>query len=203
MNSIQISVDLRGRFGAARNQGSRPTCMAFAASDAHSFAHGMAKYLSAEYAHYSAAKRRKPLDPNRGVPMRLMIDAVREDGQPPEEVWPYLAALPSPLSAWAPPKNTAPIFRHPMVTRPTDVSSIFAALNSGQPALLAARVTEQFYLPATGYIIKTIPGDRDAGNHALVAVGHGTIRADTVLLVRNSWDKDGPTGATPGSHATI
>ena len=119
--------------------------------------------------------------------MGLMIDAVREDGQPPEEVWPYLAAIPSPLSAWAPPKNSAPIFRHPMVTRPTDVSSIFSALNSGQPALFAARVTEQFYLPATDHIIKAIPGDRDAGNHALVAVGHGTTRAEAVLLVRNSW----------------
>jgi len=161
--------------------------MAFAASETHSFAQGMVVYLSAEYAHYSAAKRRKPLDPNRGAPMRLMIDAVREDGQPPEEVWPYLAALPSPLSAWAPPKNSAPIFRHPMVTRPRDVSSIFSALNSGQPALVAARVTEQFYSPAADHIIKAIPGDRDTGNHALVAVGHGTARADAVVLVRNSW----------------
>ena len=188
--SIHISVDLRGRFGAARNQGGCPTCMAFAASDTHSFAQGMVKYLSAEYAHYSAARRRKPLDPNRGVPMGLMIDAVREDGQPPEEVWPYLAAITSPVSAWAPPKNCAPIFRHPMLTRPSDVSRIFAALDAGQPTLFAARITEQFYLPATDYIIKTIPGDRDTGNHALVAVGHGTIRADSLVLVRNSWGED-------------
>jgi Papain family cysteine protease len=188
--SIRISVDLRGRFGAARNQGSRPTCMAFAASDTHSFAQGMVKYLSAEYAHYSAARRRKPLDPNRGVPMGLMIDAIREDGQPPEEMWPYLAAIPSPVSAWTPQKNCAPIFRHPMVTRPTDVSTIFSALNAGQPTLFAARITEQFYLPTTDYIIKTIPGDRDTGNHALIAVGHGTIRAGAVVLVRNSWGED-------------
>jgi len=164
--------------------------MAFAASETHSFAQGMVAYLSTEYAHYRATKRRKPLDPSRGVPMRLMIDAVREDGQPPEEVWPYLAALPSPLSAWSPPKNSAPIFRHPMVTRPTDVSSVFSALNSGQPALFAARVTEQFYFPAIDHIIKAIPGDRDAGNHALVAVGHGTTLTDAVLLVRNSWGCD-------------
>ena len=188
--SVHISVDLRGRFGAARNQGSSPTCMPFAASDTHWFAQGMVKFLSTEYAHYSAARRRKPLDPNRGVPLRLMIDAVREDGQPPEEVWPNLAAIPSPVSAWAPPKNCAPIFRHPMVTRPFDVSSIFTALVAGQPTLFAARITEQFYLPPTDYIIKKIPGDRDTGNHALVAVGHGTIGADTLVLVRNSWGED-------------
>jgi len=77
-----------------------------------------------------------------------------------------------------------------MVTRPIDVSSVFSALDAGQPALLAARITEQFYLPATDYVIKTIPGDRDTGNHALVAVGHGTIRTDAVVLVRNSWGED-------------
>ena len=54
--------------------------MAFAASDIHSFAQGMTRYLSVEYAHYKAALRRKPLNPNRGVSMSLMIDAVREDG---------------------------------------------------------------------------------------------------------------------------
>ena len=33
MISITAAVDLRSLFGPARNQGSRPTCMAFAASD--------------------------------------------------------------------------------------------------------------------------------------------------------------------------
>jgi hypothetical protein len=117
--------------------------MAFAASDTHSFAHGMVKYLSAEYAHYSAAKRRKPVDPKRGVPMGVMIDAVREDGQPPEEVWPYLSAIPSPLSAWVPPRNSAPIFRHPMVMRPTDVSSIYSALDAGQRERTALKIMLQ------------------------------------------------------------
>ena len=115
--SIDVLVDLRERFGPARNQGARPTCMAFAASDTHSFAHGMTKYLSAEYAHYKAVLRRKPLNPNRGVPISLMINAIREDGQPPEDDWPYLTVIPSPLSAWVPPKNCARIFRHSMLRK--------------------------------------------------------------------------------------
>ena len=32
---IKSLVDLRGNFGPARDQNPRPTCMAFAASDAH------------------------------------------------------------------------------------------------------------------------------------------------------------------------
>jgi len=112
--------------------------------------------------------------------MRLTIDAVRDGGQPPQEVWPYLVALPSRLSAWAPPKNSAPIFRHPMVTLSTEVSSIFSALNSGQPALFAARVTEQFYVPPTDHIVKAVPGDRDAGNHGCRRAGNGWRRCRSI-----------------------
>ena len=187
---IDISVDLRARFGAARNQGSRPTCMAFAASDTNSFAKGLVREFSTEYAHYSAARRRVPLDPHRGVPMGLMIDAVREDGQPPEEVWPYLTALPTQLSAWVPPPNCAPIFRHSMVGKSASFASLLGALDAGQAALFAARITEQFYTPPQDHIIQVVPGDRDTGNHAMVAVGHGTIHSAAVVLVRNSWGKD-------------
>ena len=187
---IDVFVDLRERLGPARNQGARPTCMAFAASDTHSFAQGMTKYLSVEYAHYKAVFRRKPLNPNRGVPIWLMINAVREDGQPPEDVWPYATVIPSPLSAWVPPKNCTPIFRHSLLRKTADMSNIFSALNAEQATLLVTRITEQFYSPATDHIIKTIPNDRDAANHAVVAVGHGKTGRDALVLVRNSWGKD-------------
>ena len=163
--------------------------MAFAASDTHSFAHGMTKYLSAEYAHYKAVLRRKPLNPNRGVPISLMINAIREDGQPPEDDWPYLTVIPSPLSAWVPPKNCARIFRHSMLRKNAEVSNIFSALNAGKAPLLVTRITEQFYSPTTDHIIKTIPNDRDAANHAVVAVGHGKTGTGALVLVRNSWGK--------------
>jgi len=122
--------------------------------------------------------------------MSLMIDAVREDGQPPETVWPYLAALPYPVSHWAPPEPCEPIFKHAMVPGASDVSTIFRALNAGQPALLAIRISEQFHQPATDLIIRARAGDRDTGNHAMVAVGHGTSGGDSVILVRNSWGDD-------------
>ena len=32
---VTVKTDLRARVGAARDQGQRPTCLAFAASDAH------------------------------------------------------------------------------------------------------------------------------------------------------------------------
>ena len=185
--SISISVDLRGRFGPVRNQGGRPTCIAFAASDTHSFARGSDDYLSVEYAFYHAVQRKKPIDPTQGVSMPTILDAIKADGQPPEHVWPYLPVLPNPLSSWAPPNNAAPIFRHGLVTQAATTSTIITALDGGQPALLAALISEQFHRPPSDYIIRTVAGDRDAGNHALIAVGHGTSANNTVILVRNSW----------------
>src|SRR5688572_1880174 len=107
---VAISVDLRGRFSAVRNQGGRPTCIAFAASDTHSFAGEMTDHLSVEYAFCYAAQRRKPTNPKQGISMPLIISAIKEDGQPLEHVWPYLSALPTPLSMWSPPKNSEPMF---------------------------------------------------------------------------------------------
>ena len=164
--------------------------MAFAASDTHSFARGRVEFLSAEYAHYSAVRRRQPMDPHRGVPMSLMIDAIRQDGQPPEEVWPYLTAVPSPISKWAPPKPCAPIFRHAMIPGVPEVSAIVDALDAGQPALISIRISEQFHQPASDFIVRARSGDRDTGNHAVVAVGHGTSGKDSIILVRNSWGED-------------
>ena len=123
--------------------------------------------------------------------MNLMLDAVREDGQPPEEVWPYLPTLPVPLSTWKPPNNCVPIFRHEFARSITDVSKVFAALDADQPVLFTARITEQFYTPGNDNIIRSAPNDPETGNHALVAVGHGnTTNAQAVVLVRNSWGED-------------
>lgn len=161
--------------------------MAFAGSDSNSFAQGMITPLSAEYAHYSAAKRRSPIEPHRGVPMQLMIDGLREDGQPPEAAWPYLVTVPGSVSEWVPPSNCTPIYRHAMLPRFADCGQIRASLDAGHPGLLAARISEQFHRPPKDYIIRAITGDKDTGNHALIAVGHGSFSGSTLFLVRNSW----------------
>jgi Papain family cysteine protease len=161
--------------------------MAFAASDTNSFAQGNPGYLSVEFAHFHAVRRRQPLQADRGVPMLLMVDAIREDGQPPEHIWPYLPALPSPISTWAPPLNCAPLFRHPMVIKTPEFSNIVAALNEGQPVLSATTISAQFYRPPLDYIIRNAALDKPVGNHALVAVGHGVAEGEPAILVRNSW----------------
>ena len=160
--------------------------MAFAASDTHSFARGTKDLFSAEYAHYGARRRSPPLNPDAGVPMPLMIDAIREDGQPKEEAWPYLSVTP-PSPLWAPPADCGEIFHHAFIEKPGDITNVFAALDAGLPAIIGARITMQFYMPPADYIIRAVPNDPIVANHAMVAVGHGTIASNGLVLVRNSW----------------
>lgn len=57
MRDIIVLVDLRASFGPARNQGARPTCLAFAASDTHAAVREGWVPLSCEYAFYQAQRR--------------------------------------------------------------------------------------------------------------------------------------------------
>jgi hypothetical protein len=137
--------------------------MAFAASDTHSFARGTKDFLSAEYAHYNARRRTAPLNPDAGVPMALMIDSIRDDGQPREEGWPYLSVAP-PATSWAPPVGCGEMFRHAFVEKAADIANLFAALDCGRPAIIGARITMQFYLPPPDYIIRTVANDPIVAN---------------------------------------
>jgi hypothetical protein len=86
--AIQITKDLRGSFGPARDQSARPTCMAFAASDAHAAARPGWAPLSVEWAYYHAVQRDGGL-PHQGATMPAMLTSIREDGQSHEADWPY------------------------------------------------------------------------------------------------------------------
>ena len=119
--------------------------------------------------------------------MSLMLDAIRDDGQPKEEGWPYLSVLPPSASLWAPPADCGEIFRHNFIEKPPDIVNVFAALDSGRPVILGVRITLQFYLPPADHIIRAVASEPIVANHALVAAGHGTNNADALVLVRNSW----------------
>lgn len=90
--------------------------------------------------------------------MGHMIDAIRDDGQPKEEIWPYLTVVPSSAS-WAPPADCGEIFRHAFVEKPADITNVIAALDAGQPAIIGARITLQFYSPPADFIIRTAAND--------------------------------------------
>jgi Papain family cysteine protease len=188
---ITASVDLRSKLIGVRDQGVRPTCMAFAASDAHAFVHGSQVPFSAEYAFYHAVQRYHPHDPNSGVPMAVMLDTLRYEGQPHEVGWPYLPEIPPPPYTWCPPPISGQRFLHSFDTAAPGGFDPFAVLEQQQRvAVLGIAITEQFfYLPNKSFIA-TQAIDPDAGCHAVLGVGTGTAGTERFILIRNSWGSD-------------
>lgn len=186
---LTVLHDLRPMFGPARDQNPRPTCMAFAASDAHAAARGLPfDPLSAEWAYYHAV-RRDGGGPDDGATLGSMLDALRFDGQPIEAAWPYSNG-PSPNpAAWAPPAGVAALFRRDSAgPSPGALANIAAAVSAGSPVLLVMTISDAFYMPdERGVVAAAEPPDPERV-HAVVAVGHARLDdGAAALLVRNSW----------------
>src|SRR5215469_3921058 len=87
--AITVLSDLRSLLGGARNQGRRPTCVAFAVSDAHAAARGTNELLSTEHLYFHGVQRTPNGHPNLGVSLSTILDALKHDGQCAETGWPY------------------------------------------------------------------------------------------------------------------
>jgi hypothetical protein len=185
--AIDVLCNLQHRLGPARDQGARPTCLAFAASDAHAALRDPWTALSCEFAFYHA-QRRAGRPPTAGARLPDMLEALKEDGQPVESDWPYLAHLPADLDAYGPPDKVA-VFRRNGEPRPHGIDEIIARLDEGKAAVILMMLSDAFYMPDARGIV-TAPaneGPDPARRHAVIAVGHGLIRAERAILVRNSW----------------
>jgi hypothetical protein len=186
---LVVTVDLRAQFGAARDQRQRPTCMAFAASDAHAAARGSLGYLSTEFAHFRAVRRRLPFNPHSGVTFELMAQTIHEDGQPPEGIWPYLPVLPTNISEWKPPTPCEPIFRRRYHIEKAAVDRIYANLDKSQPVVLIMKISSSFFLPSPEGIINAAGSEPSVNSHAVIALGYGRNDQSPLILVRNSWGR--------------
>jgi len=182
-----IECDLRHMFGPVRDQGERPTCLAFAASDAHAATRaGNWEVLSCEYAYFHALKR----DGNcraSGISLQGMLSAIREDGQPPESECPYLLHEPMNDAQWRPPPDASPIYRRASEYRGASVGAIRRRLGNGVPIIAIICLSAAFFAPdSDGIIAANEPPDPQI-RHAVIAVGYGTWNGHRFILVRNSW----------------
>jgi hypothetical protein len=188
MTSITIKTDHRQLFGPIRDQGQRPTCLAFATSDLHAALRGSWAPLSCEYLFYHA-QRRANKKPNEGVLLSSVLDAVRHDGQPHETGWPYLPTLPADLSQWVPPSGVAPLFRRAGETGKYTVDAIVQELDHRRPLIVLLRLSWSFDWVRPDGIVDEAAGEQPDLNrrHAVIAVGHGEAKGQRAVIIRNSW----------------
>ena len=186
MSSISVRHDLRGKFGPARDQGARPTCLAFAMSDAHAAAIEPWNPLCCEYLFYHA-KRRDKKPPDTGATMRAMREAVKSDGQPVESDWPYLKTLPADLSLWIPPGDVGQLFQRASHELGTGFDDGWNAVASGKPALIGMSLSGAFYRPSKAGVVDSAEPIDPTRRHAVVAAAAGERAKKRFLLVRNSW----------------
>jgi C1A family cysteine protease len=188
MNAVAIKRDLRHLFGPIRDQGQRPTCLAFAASDLHAALREPWEQLSCEYLFYHAQQRAKR-KPHEGAILPAMLDAVRDDGQPYEAGWPYLTALPAQVSQWKPPPETFPLFRRAGHTASHNIDAIVSELDCGRPSILLLRLSWSFDWVKLDGIVDETPGEQAdlSRRHAVIAAGYGEVGGQRAIIVRNSW----------------
>jgi hypothetical protein len=184
---IDILCDIKHRFGPARDQGARPTCLAFAISDAHAALREPWTALSCEFAFYHA-QRRAGRPPTAGACLPEMLATLKEDGQPLESDWPYLASLPSDLNSYVPPEKVV-VFRRNGESRPVGVDEIIARLDAGSPTVMLMMLSDAFYMPDALGVVRAAAkeGPDPARHHAVIAVGYGIVGGTRAVLVRNSW----------------
>ena len=184
--SVATDMDLRGKLGDVRDQGHRPTCLAFAASAAHEASRTATDFLSTEFLFFAGAQR-SHRNPRRGLSTIAVAEALRTDGQPVESAWPYQSDNPD-AATWKCPPISEPYHRATVTFAPRTVVAIRALLGAGTPVLLVASVTLAMYAPDAEGIVRGGSTDSTvARKHALLAVGSGHGPDGEYILVRNSW----------------
>lgn len=184
--TIKNEVILNQANWPARDQGLRPTCVAFALSELNLVAAKGVQALSPEYLYQGAALRTPKWVPNAGVPLDAALAAAIE-GQPSEPDYPYQPGEPScpvpPL-----PKGLTRYSMKIQLSKP-DTSKIVEVLRRDRPMGLGLRLTNSFYNPADGIVADEATSLKNV-LHAVAIIGLGWIDSDPYFLVRNSWGAD-------------
>ncbi|MGN2253198.1 C1 family peptidase [Frateuria sp. GZRe12] len=185
--TIGIVSTVEQYFGRARDQGDRPTCLAFAVSDINRHYAPAPGFLSPEYLYRAAL-----LDGNRYGGQGLSLESglcSAASGQPEESYAPYQTNEPtSPIALPTLLPGTI-LYRSALSPWPLDFTTLVTALHARQPVGLGLRLTRSFYTPqddVIAYEAETLP----YSGHAVIAVGLGERAGTHYVRIRNSWGLD-------------
>lgn len=180
-------VDLTGKMPGVIDQGSRPTCLACSASDAHQILYAEIPSLSIESLfHGCAANDREALV--EGTTFERLTTVLANQGQPETSVWPYLSEQPH-HSEWQPPETDREFFFGKTTLIKPTFTTIQQELEKGRPVIISIRVRDSLLSCMPDTILLSDCGGVVRGQHAVLVVGLNMGGSDT-LCIRNSWGSD-------------
>lgn len=170
----------------ARNQGNRPTCLAFAVIDLNR--RFTDNDIGPEYFYRATIHRIPGWMPGDGIQAAAAAEA-SQAGHAREAHFPYQDV--EPVVPLEPLPEALELVGHPIRFFNADVGDLIASMRSGEPVGLGLRLTHEFYSPVEGVIPfshSLLPG---AMQHAVVAVGLGhDAQGKPWFLIRNSWGEE-------------
>lgn len=185
MTKLEISADHRSLIPAVRDQGRRPLCLPFAASDANSFANKSIDPLSVEYLAYHSATSTEII--SAGLTFEAVATGLERYGQPSEDKFPYAPLVTEFVRK---PPHTEdhyfPLHFSKMRSRCYSFEELLEGLETGRVFILGLRLTQAFLDNAKPAIFRY--DGTEVGNHAVLAVGAGKLSdGEPGILIRNSW----------------
>jgi hypothetical protein len=199
-NARPSSADLSTSLGWVRDQGTRDTCLACAATTVHEQnlqtrgRHD--KGLSEEFLHWSS--RPQPPRNGTGRSVRQVSRALNQHGQPTYASWPYDPLTDEGSPGYLPPDLTGHQFwTCELQAISGDIASVRDCLLDGDAAVLGIALWPQFYVADRGILEVPTAGSLLPANHAVVAAGFND--STQTFLICNSWGA----GWGDGGRATM
>jgi hypothetical protein len=124
-----------------------------------------------------------------GALLSKMLEAVRLDGQPEENRWPYMNATPADAGSWIPPNEVGALYRRSGTSFSPAFDAALAEITNDRPVLLLTMLSRSFFRPSSEGIVhpEATEAPEPERRHAVIGVGHGTADGHRAILVRNSW----------------
>lgn len=193
--TLKIDVDFREKLGAVRHQGRRPTCLSFAASDAHQYMRNHPLPFCVEWLHYHAAQwAGNGTGRNTAIAFQHACSVLHVIGQPEEAYWPYSGQW-STTESWQPPSNMPRLWKCISSKCYASMDLIRAQINQFVPVVIGLYISDAFHIQQDWIWsdLNVVLG-MDLGHgiekrrsHAVVIVGYGSFSGEPVMLIRNSW----------------